>query len=181
MKPLIELLSGADRRSIGKSDFVVGMVLKNIKLFDELFTCMYLDDKVVRMRAADAIQKIVEIKPALIKKYKHKVLYDISKIEQHEVRWHVAQLIPHLDLSKSETSIAISLLQRFLNDDSKIVKAFSLQALAELAFINPELKQKVISLIKKQMQYGSPAVISRGKKLLKLLDNTRFPPVKEIV
>jgi hypothetical protein len=55
MKSISDLLRGNDRRSIGKSDDVVMLVVRNEKLFDELFNCLYSDNEVIRMRAADAI------------------------------------------------------------------------------------------------------------------------------
>lgn len=168
-KKLFQLLEGNDRRSIGKSNAVVTMVCKNEKLFDELFNSLYTDDKVIRMRAADAIQKIVELKPHTIKKYKYEVINEIARIDQQEVRWHVAQIIPHLGLTKAETLIAFQILNEYLNDKSKIVKTFSMQALADLTEINTALTKKVIKIIEHQMEEGSPAMVSRGKKILNKL------------
>ena len=142
MKSISDLLNGKDRRSIGKSDDVVALVVKNEKLFDELFNCLYSNNEVIRMRAADAIQKIVELKPDIIKKYKYEILNEIAKIDQQEVRWHVAQLIPHLGLIKTDIPIAFKFLNRYLNDKSKIVRTFSMQALADLTDIKPSLRQK---------------------------------------
>ena len=173
MKSISDLLSGNDRRSIGKSDDVVALVVKNEKLFDELFNCLYSNNEVIRMRAADAIQKIVELKPDIIKKYKHEILNDIAKIDQQEIRWHVAQLIPHLGLIKADVPIAFKFLNGYLNDESKIVKTFSMQALADLTDIDLNLNKKVITIIEKQMKQGSPAVLSRGRKLLAKLKGSK--------
>jgi hypothetical protein len=173
MDKIKKLLSGNDRRSIGSSNEVVTMVNKNEKLFDELFNCLYSDDKIIRMRAADAIQKIVESKQAIIKDYKDAVLNEISKIEQQEVRWHVAQLIPHLGLTAADTIIAFKFLNEYLKDNSKIVITFSMQALADLIVVNPSLKTKVIGIIEWQMKKGSPAILSRGRKLLKKLESKK--------
>jgi hypothetical protein len=120
------------------------------------------------MRAADAIQKVVALKPDLIKKYKNEVL-KIAKIDQQEVRWHIAQMIQHLGLTTSDTKIAYKLLIEYLKDDSKIVKTFSMQALADLTDIKPSLKHKVIKIIESQLKNASPAMLSRGNKLIKKL------------
>jgi hypothetical protein len=169
MPTIKELLSGNDRRSIGKSDGVVALVIRNEKLFDELFNCLYSDSDVIRMRAADTIQKIVALKPDLIKKYKNEVLNKIAKIDQQEVRWHVAQSIPYLGLTKSDTKIAYKILIEYLKDNSKIVKTFSMQALSDLTDIEPSLKHKVIKIIEFQLKNASPAMLSRGNKLIKKL------------
>ena len=173
MKSISDLLSGNDRRSIGKSDDVVALVIRNEKIFDELFNCLYSDNEVIRMRAADAIQKIVELKPDIIKKYKDEILNEIAKIDQQEVRWHVAQLIPYLGLTKADTPIAFKFLNGYLNDESRIVRTFSIQALADLADIDSSLTKKVIKIIEQQMIQGSPAMLSRGLKLLAQLNEVK--------
>jgi len=168
MSKIMKRLGGKDRRSIGKSDKIVSLVVKNEKLFDELFNCLYSYNEVIRMRAADAIQKVVALKPDLIKKYKDEVL-KIAKIDQQEVRWHIAQMIQHLGLTTSDTKIAYKFLIKYLKDDSKILKTFSMQALADLTDIEPSLKHKVIKIIESQLKNASPAILSRGNKLIKKL------------
>ncbi len=123
------------------------------------------------MRAADAIQKIIELEPSIVKKYKNEILHKISKIDQQEVCWHVAQLIPHLGLTKAETIIAFKFLNDYLSDKSKIVRTFSLLAVTDLSDINSSLKPEVIKIIKQQMRKGNPAILSRGKKLLIKLES----------
>ncbi len=169
MSLILSLLSGNDRRSIGKSNDVVSIVCKNEKLFDELFKHLYSENKIIRMRAADSIQKVVEIKPYLIKKYKDEVIYKIAKINQQEVRWHVAQLIPHLGITIAEVPIVLKFLIKYLDDESKIVKTFAMQALTDLTDIDFTIREKVLKIIELQMKNGSPAMLSRGKKLLKKL------------
>ena len=171
MTKILKLLRGNDRRSIGKSNAIVSIVGKNEILFKELFEFLYSENKIIRMRAADAIQKITELNPNIIKKYKNEILHKISKIDQQEVRWHVAQLIPHLGLTKAETIIVYQFLNDYLNDKSKIVRTFSLQAMTDLTEINSSLKKEVIKIIKQQMRKGSPAILSRGKKLLIKLES----------
>ncbi len=54
MHPLLEMLTGGDGRPLGKSHEVVVMVSKEPGLFDVLFSGLFADDPVVRMRSADA-------------------------------------------------------------------------------------------------------------------------------
>lgn len=73
-----------------------------------------------------------------------------------------------LDLD-GERTIAGSrymLLLEYLNDRSRIVKIFSLQALLDLAEEDMTLRPKVIQLLQESVKTGSPAMRSRGKKLL---------------
>lgn len=72
-----------------------------------------------------------------------------------------------LDLD-GERTIAGSryMLLEYLNDRSRIVKTFSLQALLDLAEEDMTLRPKVIQLLQESVKTGSPAMRSRGKKLL---------------
>ena len=67
MKPLLKRLSGGDRRSIGNSLDVAADVLANPKLFPDLFSGMFSDDPIIRMRAADAVEKVTVHNPILLK------------------------------------------------------------------------------------------------------------------
>ncbi len=169
MNDILEKLRGGDRRSIGRADEVVGDVLGNPTLFDAVFQGMFNDDPVIRMRAADAIEKITGQHPEYLRPYKTVLLRQIAAVEQQEVRWHVAQMIPRLELSEEEHRQAIEILWGYLDDKSNIVKTFSMQALADLAAEDAVLLPQVIELLEELTGAGSPAVQKRGRKLLKKL------------
>jgi predicted ATP-dependent protease len=60
-------------------------------------------------------------------------------------------------------------LLTFLDDKSRIVKTFSMQALADLAQEDEVLRREANKIITDLVESGSPAMKSRGKKLLKQL------------
>jgi hypothetical protein len=53
-----------------------------------------------------------------------------------------------------------------LKDKSKIVVTFAMQALSDLAMREARVPTRVISAIENLTRAGSPAIKSRGKKLL---------------
>lgn len=110
------LLDGADRRSIGRSDEVVRLVLKDPKLFRELISCLWDKNPIVRMRAADAAQKVSVKRPDLLQPYKSKLLGLLAETEQIELRWHLAQMIPRLKLTARERQRAAGALRHYLDD-----------------------------------------------------------------
>jgi hypothetical protein len=166
MHDLLKKLEGGDRRSIGRVDEVVTQVLKNPSLFDVVFDGMLSHDPLSRMRAADAVEKITARHPEYLQPYKEKLIGQVAKIDQQEVRWHVAQMLPRLELSEAERSVAVDTLLGYLNDESKIVKTFSMQALADFAARDASLRPQVIKLLDALVTTGSPAMKSRGRKLL---------------
>ena len=166
MPGLLDKLQGGDRRSIGRSEEVVSDVLAEPELFSELFEGMLGDDPLVRTRAADAVEKVTHEHPEYLQTYKARILQHVAQMEQQEVRWHVAQMIPRLELSHEERLKAMQILSFYLADQSKIVQTFSLQAMADLTEQDPTLRQQVLSALETAFQSGSPAVRSRVRKLM---------------
>jgi hypothetical protein len=60
----------------------------------------------------------------------------------------------------------VAILLDYLNDKSKIVKTFSMQALADLAEEDTHLRDRLIPLLEGLTETGSPAMRSRGRRLL---------------
>jgi hypothetical protein len=166
MHPLLKKLQGGDRRSIGKSSEVVSEVLEDPGLFPVVFHGMTDEDPLVRMRCADVAEKITARRPELLQAHKRELLREVATIDQQEVRWHVAQMIPRLALNRTERRTAAGILQGYLGDDSRIVRTFAMQALADLAERDAALRPQVVRMISTLARTGSPAMRSRGRKLL---------------
>ncbi len=171
MKNIINKLTGGDFRSIGKSNEVVKIVLANPKLFPDLFSGLFESDPIVRMRAADAVEKITVLKPELLQKFKNQLLERAAIIEQQEVQWHVAQLIPRLKLTKSDVTKVRKILDTYLKTtSSNIVRVMALQALADLASQGKIDKEEIIKRIEQYAELvNTPSVRARSRKLLKQL------------
>lgn len=170
MSDILQKLLGGDLRSIGRVDEVVADVLADNALFPQLLDGMVSSDPVVRMRSADAVEKLTRDNPTWLIPFKKRLIEEISQIEQQEVQWHLAQMFPRLDWDKAELEAIVSLLRKWSErSKSKIVKVNSLQALCDLALRYPELKPSVVAMLQESIAMGSPAVVSRGKKLLKAL------------
>lgn len=166
---LDDLLRGTDRRSIGRSNEVVALVLKERQHFPELIGCLWSDDPVLRMRAADAMEKISSQEPALLHPFKRELIGLLHEAEQKELRWHLAQMIPRLQLTRSERHRVAEALRRYLDDTSSIVKTFALQGLAELAKADPSLLPETREILEAARRAGTPAMRARARKLLKTL------------
>jgi HEAT repeat protein len=102
----------------------------------------------------------------LLLPYKQRLLDEVAAVEQQEVRWHVAQMVPRLPLSGAERDRAVAILEDFLRDESKIVQVNAMQALADLTGDDEALRQRVTLILEQVTEAGSPAVKARGRKLL---------------
>jgi HEAT repeat protein len=169
---ILAKLKGGDRRSIGKADEVARAVAKNPKLFAELISGFLDPDPLIRMRSADAVEKITRDHPELLGPWKRLILDSASTMQSKELRWHAAQLLPRLSLTPAEQTEALAILHNYLNDKSSIVKTFGMQALVDIAThpsANDDLRAEITPLIERLTRTGTPAMKARGRKLLKVL------------
>jgi|SRR5580698_1629142 hypothetical protein len=166
-KIIAELLAGGDRRSIGSANEVARLVRKAPRRFRELIKCLWNENPVVRMRAADAAEKVSAKKPRLLYLHKCELLGLLAEAEQIELRWHLAAMIPRLRLTPAERHRPAAALQRYLDDRSSIVKTFALQGVGDLSQDDPVLRTKAKYLPEGALQSGTPAMRARARKLLK--------------
>jgi hypothetical protein len=174
LHPLLARLAGGDFRSIGQSEAVAKTVLADPKLFAVLMSGLTSGDPLIRMRAADAAEKVSRLHPEWLIPFKKLILDEITVIDQQEVRWHAAILFTRLQLTSTERKRVILILKSWLADKSRIVQTFSLQALAVLSKQDPDLGSEVRRLIVRRIKSGPPSVRSRAKKLLKEISKQRI-------
>lgn len=173
MHAILKKLSGGDRRSIGRSNEITADVLARpahaARLLKVLIGALTSPDEVLRMRSADAVEKITMRRPELLQPFKKNLLSLAGTITQKEVRWHLALLIPRLKLTPTERAAAVEILFDYLRDKSSIVKTFAMQSLADLASTDQKLKSQIRPLFEELTQIGTPAMRARGRKILRRL------------
>jgi len=173
MKDLLQRLNGGDRRSIRGVSEVVDQVIADPTLFPVLFDGMSDADPLLRMRCADAVEKITAAHPEYLAPYRKRVVRLAAMAEQQEVRWHLAQLLSRLELNAPERRRVAKILTGYLTDRSSIVRTFAMQALADIAARDSELRAPITERLKRMTRRGTPAMKSRGRKLLAQLTESR--------
>ena len=163
--PLLNQLTGSDRRSIGRANEVAATVLANSESLVELVPGLEHDDPLIRMRAADVLVKVGEQRPELLRPFKAQVLRAMASTQQ-EVRWHVAQMLAWLELTPGERDAAAATLVGYLDDRSAIVRVFALQALADLAATDARFRPLAREHVEAAQKSDSAAVRNRARKLL---------------
>ena len=132
-----DTLGGGDLRSIGRVPEVLRIVGIHPERIQELVECLTCGDPVVRARAADALEKLTAGWPALLTPFKGFLLRVAARSGQQEVRWHLAQVMPRLPLTRREILAIFPTLRGYLDDPSVIVRVFALQAMFELSLREP--------------------------------------------
>ena len=145
---------------------MVARVLRQPQLFSELLQCLWNDDAVVRMRAADAAEKISLEKPELLQPFKAEILGLADESQQQEVQWHLALMIPRLQLTVLERRRATRRLKVYLEGRSSIVKTHALQGLLGLAGEDQEMRTEALQILEEASRNGTAAMKARVRKLL---------------
>ncbi len=84
----------------------------------------------------------------------------------------MAQMFSRLDISDRERDRIIKVLLCYIDaSESKIVKTFSMQTLADLAKRDEVIRPQIIKILKNLVGTGSPAMKNRGNKLINKLNS----------
>ena len=159
-------LSGGDRRSIGRSSEVVAAVRKAPSRFEELWACLTQDDPIVRMRAADALEKLGRENPTCFDGHKKALLGGALDDGTAEVRWHLIVIAARLTLTATEAKRLCAYLDdRLRHDASRIVRVMALQAAFDLCRRHPNLNESVQRMMDYARRCDAPALRARVRKL----------------
>ncbi len=167
-------LRGGDLRSIGASNKIVKEI-DTQEEFDQLFRFLFHADRLVVMRAADAIEKISHRHPEYLQKH-NKELFDIAgRNTEKELKWHLAQILPRLRLSKTDLDKSWKLLLIWAKDNrnSKIVRVNSIQALYELTLVDNKFAKELLELFLDLSREEVPSINARIRKIQKQMINSK--------
>lgn len=165
-----EVLSGGNRTSVGEADQVITRVLKAPSGLDEIYSLFLDEDPVVAMRASYVAMRVAEQKPESVKPFTKDLLKNLELYTQQEVRWHIPQLLVHLDLTKAQRKRAYEVVMDWAETDkSKIVGYYGFQAAADFAENDEALLQDFIPRIRKANKTGAKSIQNRCKKIAKQL------------
>ena len=161
-------LSLGGRRTIGDAPTVAEAVAADPARLPELVGCLFDADAGVRMRAAAALERVSRGDPRRLDPFAERLLTEAAAIEQAEVRWHLAQILPRLTLTEEQRARAVDLLGGWFGQGaSRIVRTSALQAMVDLAADDPALRPVAADMIGRAMRSGVPSLMARAKRILK--------------
>ena len=170
---LATTLSGGDRRSIGRVPEVVIKVVEQPWLISDLVEMIHHPDPVVRIRAADALEKLQHLIPGQISPFQTELLNIAQDAEDPEIRWHLAQMLPRIPTGYMKRARIAELLKHYAFDKSVIVRVSAMQGLADLARADNTFRLIAVRHINSALLFGAPAEKARAKKLLSELEQGR--------
>ncbi|MCJ7468618.1 MAG: hypothetical protein MUO53_18215 [Maribacter sp.] len=165
---MLGYLHGGDLRSIAGVDALIRLI-KDQGDFDRLFEYLHKEDRLVVMRAADAIEKISKSHPEYLKGYTQDLIKLLDSAQEKELKWHLALLITRVALDPDQLRHVWLILTQWLIDakESKIVRVNSLQALSDLSSQNIRLENILAHMIPVLEKEPIPSLNARIRKLKK--------------
>lgn len=172
------LAVGGKSNSLGRTGEVVDAVLDDRTRLEEVYLCIFHDDPWIRMRAIDAVEKVCRQHPDWLLPFIDRMQDELASSEQPSIRWHLAQIFAHVDLTSKQKSNAITWLQRQLDDPDVdwIVAVNSMKALAHFVKDGSVPLASVTKVMERQRGHKSKSVVRNAQKLLAELASSGPPP-----
>jgi TPR repeat protein len=162
------LAAGGKTNSLGRVSEVIELVSNDRQRLDELYDCLLEEDAWLRMRAADALEKVCRQHPDWLLPFVDRFLDELATSSQPSIQWHLAQIYSQVDLTSEQKHCAIDWLRRLLSTKNIdwIVAANAMDTLAQFTKDGSFPTAEMIALLNVQQSHKSKSVIRRANKLL---------------
>jgi hypothetical protein len=162
---------GGKSNSLGRTDEVIAVVLQDPRLTEELYACLFNSDPWVRMRAADALEKVCRHHPDWLSPFIPRIQQELAQQTQPSIQWHIAQIYAQVQLSGAQKRVAIDWLKSLLSTTNIdwIVAANAMETLMQFTKEGAFPLRDMTALIAIQQKHASKSVVRRATKLLATL------------
>lgn len=167
------LAVGGKSNSLGKVNDVIAIALKDRRRLSELYSCLFDEDAWVRMRAADALEKICRVHPDWLLPYIDRFSKELADSTQPSIQWHMAQIYRQVALTEMQKTRAITWLKKLLSTEEVdwIVSANAMDTLAQFVDDGSVVASELIALLDVQLRHTSKTVTKRANTLLEKYKN----------
>ena len=128
-------------------------------------------EPIVRIRAADALEKLQHLIPNHISPFQTELLIIAKQATDAEIRWHLAQMLPRIPTSYMKRAKIADVLKNYCLDKSVIVRVSAMQGLADLAKADNTFRLLALRRVNFAMRFGAPAEQARARKLLRQMES----------
>lgn len=168
------LTEGGKSNSLGRVNEVIENVLHDQSRLEELYTCLFDKDAWVRMRAADAIEKICRQHPDWLVPYIDRLHTNFAPHTQPSIQWHMAQIYREVDLTEEQRDRVITWLSDLLKTTNVdwIVSANAMETLMQFTKDGYVEDGTMVDLLNIQLHHASKSVVKRASCYLLIIKNT---------
>jgi hypothetical protein len=162
-----KLLQGKDLRSLGENHKIISLV-DNQKAFDELFKYLYSDNRNIKMKAIDAIEKITSKENKYLHDHKGEILNFTFNVQGIEFKWHIAQILGRLKYTQNEMKMVLKKITEWTltTNESKMVRVNALQSLYDLSKTDEKSRKKFSEVMQCVKKENVPSINARIKKIM---------------
>ncbi len=165
--PFAGSLTGGDPRGLSGVRGVLADLAADPGRLDELVDACTHADAVVRMRAADALEKFARQQPDLVAVRLDRLHEILGGTDQPSLRWHLAQLYGELPLTSAQATRGAEWVAGQLDHATDwIVLNCCLDALATLARRDPALLPVLRPRLERHAGSSLGSVATRARRLL---------------
>jgi hypothetical protein len=166
MNNLEAYLKGGDLRSTAGVSQLLPMI-KNQNDFDLLFPYLSAENRLLAMRAADAIEKITLDHAEFLIPHTAHLIRLLDRARHKELKWHLAQLIARVPLTNDQLHHIWLILTKWAMDtsESRIVRVNALQALFELSKQNIRFEKSLVPILQSLEKEDVPSLKARLRKI----------------
>ncbi len=143
------------------------------KRFGQLMKLFLKGDYRTTQRAVWSISHCADCHPELVYPWFKQMIKKMQESNVHNaVSRNVLHILQFVDIPTSLQGEVAAICFDFLYSPvaSIAVKVFSMSVLERIAKNEPDLKRELKLVIQQMLPYGGPAIRSRGKKILKLIE-----------
>ena len=163
---VVTLLTGGDRRSIGRVAEVVAIVRSSPRRLPSLVKALAASNPVVVLRAADAIEKLSRLVPGRMAQHRATFLRVAARTTDPAVRWNLIQALTRVPSSRrAALGFARRLEVWYFVDRSAIVRTCALDALVTMAEGDARVRPAARAVFQDASRSGSAALRARARRL----------------
>ena len=170
-----ELLLRNRLGSFGKSEIYLWkeMVSKDDSLFTQIYQLIFCEDPKVAWRAAWVIDHASEADPVKLEPYVAGLIDQLPTLKSSALKRHFTRMINRHAIPENQMGSLIDVLYNLLSPAEAIaVRANALEILLKIALSEPELRDELRCVTEAMLEEeATPGMISKGKKILRLLKN----------
>jgi hypothetical protein len=123
-------------------------------------------DKRVVERAARTLKKISERDAGALFAWRKALIKEAFRAVDVRVQWNLSIVLGRLPLKGADEAVVVELMFERLRDGSGLNRAMAMQALMDLSATDEKLRARVMPIVRKALEGGTPAMRARARKLL---------------
>ncbi|SMF40979.1 hypothetical protein [Pseudobacteriovorax antillogorgiicola] len=169
---ICEMLAGGHPNSLGRTEEVVKLILKNPERIDELYQGYNSDDEVVRLRISSSFKRLFLAHPDWFKKWYPKFSKRVMRLQQPSALWTYSLLCFKLEeqLSAKNKEDAVANLKEILKAcDDWIVINNTIETLGHWAADDAALRRWLKPMLESYTEDSRKSVAKRAFKIQKSL------------